>query len=823
MIKKEYKNILILFSIILLIIIIPSCFNLFGSDTDWLNQHTIIPEYFRQTFYKTGNLIPNFSLNYGSGQNIFNLAYYGLLSPIILLSYLFPFIKMQYYIIAINIIILFVTVFLFYKWLRSNKFNERMSLLVSLIFITSGPIIFHMHRHIMFVNYMPFLIMGLMGVDRLFKSDKKILLISSTFLMIMTSFYYSVGGILVLFLYYIFKITKYKTINKKEITKKILMFVFYMMVSIFMAGILLLPTMYTVLQTRGTNNYNLLKLLIPDVEPTKILYGAYSLGLTCIAFISLLWCVYINKRNYRILGIVLLIIFFIPLFTCLLNGGLYFRAKVFIPFIPLICMLIGIFLKNLFGNKIDIKKLVVFLIMVNILVIISGTTSIIYYIDFISLIILLMLYKKIGNKKIIYIPIILLSIFSAFYINFTEQYISNDEYNTIFNENIDVVSKNIDSNYRVSNLVNSSYTVNKIYNNSFYTTNIYSSTYNDYYYNFSRNEFKINNPYYNSFLLGSVNNILFNTYMGNKYLISEGNPGMGYTLVDSANSIGLYQNDLAYSIGYVNSNTISDDYYNSLSYPYNVEALLNNVVVNNNNYSIKPSNIEKIKLKYSTVTSGVDINKEKNKYKIEVTKSGIIDLFLTDDMKNKILLIDFSGLKPNKCDEQEISITINGIKNSLTCDTWIYPNNNTTFHYVISQENLNKLHIEFSKGIYTIEDINIYTLNYDTLKKNYDEFIIDKVDNNGITGNVNVTNDGYFVLSIPYDNGFTIYVDDVKTDYELVNKSFMGFKINSGNHNIKIVYTSPWLKEGIYISLFGLVLFLGIIGRQVEKKKMFKR
>src|SRR5574344_1728802 len=114
------------------------------------------------------------------------------------------------------------------------------------------------------------------------------------------------------------------------------------------------------------------------------------------------------------------ILFIKQLITCLLNGGLYFRAKVFIPFIPLICMLIGIFLKNLFGNKIDIKKLVVFLIMVNILVIISGTTSIIYYIDFISLIILLMLYKKIGNKKIIYIPILLLSIFSAFYINFTE-------------------------------------------------------------------------------------------------------------------------------------------------------------------------------------------------------------------------------------------------------------------------------------------------------------------------------------------------------------------------------------------------------------------
>ena len=87
--KKDYYNYLILTGIVFVIYMILTHFTyVFGSDTDWINQHTIIPDYFRQLFYKTGNLIPSFSFNYGGGQNIFNLSYYGFLSPIILPSYL---------------------------------------------------------------------------------------------------------------------------------------------------------------------------------------------------------------------------------------------------------------------------------------------------------------------------------------------------------------------------------------------------------------------------------------------------------------------------------------------------------------------------------------------------------------------------------------------------------------------------------------------------------------------------------------------------------------------------------------------------------------
>ena len=133
--KKEIRDYLILFLNIILIVFLTTKFsNLFGSDTDWINQHTIIPDYFRQTFYNTGKLLPNLAFNYGGGQNIFNLSYYGLLSPIVLISYLFPFLSMQTYTIIANIIILMITSVLFYKWIKSHGFDDNITLITSLLF-----------------------------------------------------------------------------------------------------------------------------------------------------------------------------------------------------------------------------------------------------------------------------------------------------------------------------------------------------------------------------------------------------------------------------------------------------------------------------------------------------------------------------------------------------------------------------------------------------------------------------------------------------------------------------------------------------------------
>ena len=55
---------------------------IFGAKVDWLSQHSVLPDYFRQQFYATGKIFPEFAPNLGGGQNIYHFAYYGLYSPL---------------------------------------------------------------------------------------------------------------------------------------------------------------------------------------------------------------------------------------------------------------------------------------------------------------------------------------------------------------------------------------------------------------------------------------------------------------------------------------------------------------------------------------------------------------------------------------------------------------------------------------------------------------------------------------------------------------------------------------------------------------------
>ena len=110
-------------------------YGIFGAKVDWLSQHSVLPDYFRQQFYATGKLFPEFAANLGGGQNIYHFAYYGLYSPLILPSYLLPFVKMSDYIMAVSITGLTASVLLFYYWLKSRKTDAGTAFILSLMFL----------------------------------------------------------------------------------------------------------------------------------------------------------------------------------------------------------------------------------------------------------------------------------------------------------------------------------------------------------------------------------------------------------------------------------------------------------------------------------------------------------------------------------------------------------------------------------------------------------------------------------------------------------------------------------------------------------------
>ena len=813
--KKDLINIVILLSIITTVIIF--CIHggyLYGSELDWNNQHSIIPEYFRSLFYKNFDLFPDLALNIGSGVNIYNYSYYGFLSPIILISYLLPFISMKTYIQISSIIVVYSSVILFYYFLRS-KFKEDTSLLGTIAFATASPLLFHSHRHIMFISYMPFLILALIGVDKYFKNDNKKLLSVSILLIILCSYYYSVGSIICVVIYGIYKyISLNKKITIKSFFKDGFRFLYPIIIGILISSILLVPTAYVILTGRMPNIdlVTLSDILIPKINVKFLLYNSYGIGLTSFAFISLIILMMDKKRENKYLFYILSSIIIFPIITYLLNGTMYIDSKVLIPLLPLYSYSISYMFNTIFNKKIDIKKLFRYSVILLLIVFIGKSSySNYFYIDYIIsfIIIYFLLYKNNYKKTFTVIYLILLTTYSVI-ANKEDKLVKSSVIKD--NNEIKELVKDIDTIDRIAFLKNYSINVNNIFGNiNLYQNYVYSSTSSSLYNKFVFDVFDKEMQHRNRLILSPVKNIMFLMFMNNRYLVGENINIHGYKEINKIGNTSLYENTDILPFMYVSSNTYNINNYNKLSFPYNDEVLLNNVITNNGDNKHYNTKIKEVFLRRSDIKY-IDTNiKIENNVIYSMKRNSKLIIDVPSDAKGKILFVSFNLSNSQSCSIGDMAISINGNINKKTCSEWKYYNGNESFTYVISDKDLNSVTVEFLKGEYHIDNLRLYYISYDDIKdinKNITKVNIDKIDGDNIYTSVSNIEDGYFVTSLPYDKGYTVLVDGKKVETEIVNKYALGFKLDKGNHNIEISYKSPFKNIGIILSIVGIVLFV---------------
>ncbi len=824
--KRHIVRIGILLGIYVLLVLLLTRFKYaYGSTLDWAGQHYAIPDYFRKLFYETGEFFPSFAPNIGAGENIYYFSYYGLYSPFILFSYLLPFVKMSTYLQAASMVGIAADIIIFYIFMN-RKFRENTAFLLSAVFLLSDSLIFHSHRHVMFVNYMPFLLLALMAVEDYFFKGKKTRLIVFCFLIIISSYYFSIPALIAVAVYGVYCYLKTtEKVKLKEFLKTAVRFAGRLFISVMMAGVLLLPTAAAMLGGRdgGNSHINIFQLL-PKVSLNYISSGHYSMGLSCFLVTACIIGFMAKDKARRFICIVMAFLICCPVFVFALNGGMYIDPKVLIPFVPIATLIIGEAFEDLVQGRYKFKFVFPATLIVLALGIVSmgggRMTRLGIYADSVILIICLICFYKLKKRGFIVFSMLALSCISMVASNFSDKLVTydeikkNDSYD--LEELADIVAKN-DGLFRTINLFNSSQTVNMVYNMGFYSTDVYSSLHNKNFNNFYFNEIKNENEYRNSALTTASRNVLFNMYMGSKYLISDKESApTGYERIKVSGNLNLYKNDNVYPIGYVSSKIMGEEEYKALDYPYNVEALMNYVIVPKAGASGFKSSVEKINgvqlEENDRISTGSDGYLIESREKFSQTVR--LDRPLT---KDKVLMLRFNVDNTMRGHRKDVKITVNGIKNKLTSPDWKYYNNNRSFEYTLTtdgEQEINEITFEFSKGKYEVSDIEAYFMDLPTVGAELNGIMEDENDSGVgdkvIKGAVSCKQDGWFNLSIPYDEGFKVIVDGEDRECQRVDTSFIGFPLEKGEHEIEIIFKAPFLREGKILSIAGFILLIAV-------------
>lgn len=428
---------------------------------------------------KVGNL-NTFIFDLGNN-NIYYYIYIGIFNISTFIVMLFSFINTKYLILATNIVNLLMSVLLFYKLLKNNRFNYNICFYGTIIFMISY--LSNIFNEVIYLNYLPFLILGLLSIDKFIKENDKKLFIFSIVMIGCTNYKCLLLSNILFLFYYLYKI---KNINNKKILNFILLLI---IVNTFLSFIYLPILLY---------NY---EGYIPNYKNEINLLMVFSI-------IMLLF----NKKEkplllFLILGLILNYIFKINISV----------------FYPLYCLSTCIILKNIYELKIKKETIYKLLVCLSIVIILFDNDYINYLLTFILIILLIK-----DNKLFILFLMIYFILYGG--INYSLKYkVNKDGFNYI--------------NYNDFNL--KSYTkYNFPYNEELYLKYVIINDSDNYNYTSDLKKFYINNS--NIIYVSKEVKHINNEYIGSGKIIIDTSSIKDKILIIKSNneSIKINNNEL---------------------------------------------------------------------------------------------------------------------------------------------------------------------------------------------------------------------------------------------------------------------------------------
>ena len=859
--KWFYPVSLILLFIILITAVIPDGY-VYGSNTDWLSQHVTLAETIRNACLEQHTLLPSW-IGLGGGSNGYQFAYYGFLRPDIIIGCLLPQIPIVDIIIGYMTAVYLCSVLLVYIWLRAERISPLLAWLGSILFMTAGCL-FHMHRQIMFVNYLPFMLLAFLCI----RKQRYKWLPLCLLLICLSSFYFSISAFAAVGWYW------YRTEGKRFWRGSFLKrYIPSTVLAAAMAAALLLPTALVLLEhSRLGTDTGLLKLLElfgPNPVFNNILFNEYGMGLTLICFYAIL--AGLKIKNFRQDSILFLLFGMFGIFSYILNGTLYTRPKILIPFMPLVilhCVRYAEICRKteapvpvpesdsrspkhvrIYGAQ--VPPLWPFAVMLPVSLLWFSQEQFPWILLDLAILFCLCLAIRLRQKYArpsfaavsgwLTAVLLLISPVGMYLTTAgTEDWVKESEISPGFTAD-ELSQVQFDPLYHFDSLLSPLVDGNEL-NTFLHRSTMYSSVtngeYSELYYDTLMTPVRINNRVA---LLTSDNPFMLNL-LGVRYLeTTDGHIPAGYeTILKSGKNVIVENPDVLPSV-YFTDDTVSQEWFDTLDPLQKLDIITRKTVVEDSSRegsqdsstgssqsssqngaaggsvgnNMRPYSPE---LSQTDLPEGLDINRTDSGWEIRAEKECTLTLDIGNPQPGGIVLCQF---KVENLTTQAVVIDINNIRNKLSGMFAPYPNGNDQFHYQFSADSstgVDRLEITFSKGHYRLNDIQWYLYDQSLLnEKNYAPLTADQSTGSGSTGimdtkyTITAENDGYIATSIPMQNGLEILVDGKPSELVKVNQAFAGTYLEKGEHTIEFHFSTPGKTAGCAVSTaasIGYVVYL---------------
>ena len=192
----------------------------------------------------------------------------------------------------------------------------------------------------------------------------------------------------------------------------------------------------------------------------------------------------------------------------------------------------------------------------------------------------------------------------------------------------------------------------------------------------------------------------------------------------------------------------------------------------------------------------------------DTTQVGTITLTFTPETNDPIYL-ELAGTMG----EEDLEMTLNGepyafypvqSKPVLLSVTKNQKGQPQTLQLIVKSDGF-----EFSK-------LNLYSLNTSLLNERLEqtkaqELKLETFSTTHFSGTMDILEDSTVLTTIPYSTGWKVWVDGQEVETYKILDSLLGFTISKGSHRIEYRYTTPFLLEGSLVSLASLLLLSYIL------------